>query len=287
MKLCRKCGTRLDPVEPDQEYHPLCFPSHTKLPGTAMSLYEMELKEDLLEMMTWGSRSSPRSQQVALGCSEAGDPCDRRIAMKMAGIKQVNFSDPLKADMGTAFHEWLDKRMREFQAANDMYEWVTETEVWPAKFLKGHVDLYSKPRFLVLDWKTTSADNLRLWKKELPLRYLIQVMLYGKGMINLGFRVDRVGLVAINRGGNLRDVQVLTVPYDETVAREALLRVWNIGKKMSQCEVDKHPEKFADFPAEPSRMCGYCPFYRGGSKAADGTGCPGKTTGDPVSDLFQ
>jgi hypothetical protein len=205
----------------------------------------------------------------------------------MAGVAKVNFPDPLKANMGTAFHDWLDKRTHEYQQVHGISEWLTETEVWPAKFLKGHVDLYSRVRRTVLDWKTTSADNLKAWKKSgIPMGYLIQIMLYGKGMINLGHQVDRVGLIGISRSGTLRDVAVLTVPYDENVSISALRRVWGIGKLLVQLGVEADPQKFSMIEATPSRMCMYCPFYRGGTAPADNTGCPGKTSGDPVEDLF-
>lgn len=616
MQICRKCGTRLDSIEEGQEYHPLCYPEWEKLPGTAMSVGEMEVREDLLEMIQWGSANTIRSKQVALGCSEAGQECDRRIAYKMAGAKQVNFPDPLKANMGTAFHVWLDDRMRKFQAAEGMDRWITETEVYPASFMKGHVDLYDKHRFLVLDWKaqpddeivltprgwvrmdslkvgdhvigangratqvtgvfpqgekevyrittsdgasceatldhlwtvrtrdrkpdgtrhqrimstaqiikelekgrprwsvlpelgpvqyesvgelpvdpyalglllgdgsfrggsvtfanadglesglpfdlklidqepgrcpqfvvrgavqairdlglhgslsvdkhipevylkasvadrlallqglmdtdgyvakgnahfctssealsvnvtelvrslggktfthvdkklrkgastlahlvsvrlpngmcpfradidtkkgrwrkgtetherfistiepsrvvstrcikvqdadqlyvtrgflvthnTTSADMIKKWKTEgIPVQYKVQVMLYGKGMINLGYRVDRVGLIGINRSGALRDIVVLTLPYDDELAVSALRRIWKIGKQLNG--MGESPD-FAQIGSAPDlRMCGYCPQYRGGTRPADTSGCPGRTTGDPVQDLF-
>lgn len=288
MKLCRKCGTRLDPVEPDQEWHPLCTPVHEKLPGTPMSIFEMGVREDLIEVIEWVNFDSPRSKQVVLGCSEAGNACDRRVAMRMANVKQTNFADPLKANMGTAFHEWLDSGMVKFQIAHDLKRWVTETEVWAAPYLKGHVDLYDTLLRLVLDWKTTSADNIRKWRKEgIPADYLVQIMLYGKGMINAGHEVDRVGLIGINRQGTLKDILVLTVPYDEQVVTDALGRVKRLGRFMIDRDVEANPSVFAEIPAAPSRMCGYCPFYRGGTKPADDTGCPGKTTGDAFADLFQ
>lgn len=285
MQLCRKCGTRLDPVAEKQEYHPWCFPEHVKLPGTSMSLYEMAVREDLLELIQWGNQSSARSMQTTLGCSEAGNECRRRIAMTMAGFPKVNFPDPLKANMGTAFHNWLDLRMEEFQSVNGISEWITETEVWPASFLKGHVDLYSKSKFLVLDWKTTSSENLRKWMKGgIPTQYLVQIMLYGKGMTNLGYRVDRVGLVGIDRSGALRDVQVLTVPYDEAVARAALLKVWEIGKQIHGLSVVENPQKISEVESAPSRMCAWCPYYRGGKQKAGITGCPGQN--ESVDSLF-
>lgn len=252
-----------------------------------MSPFEMVLREDLLEIIQWGNAEAPRSQQVTLGCSEAGSDCDRKIAYRMAGAKKVNFPDPLKANMGTAFHHWLDARTNEFQQVHGTSEWMTETEVWPADFLKGHVDLYSRARRTVLDWKTTSAENLRMWRKEgIPHHYLVQIMLYGKGMIKAGHPVERVGIVAISRSGSLRDVLVLTVEYDEKFALSALRRVWNIGKQLFKLDVERNPANYALIASTPSRLCGWCPFYRGGTAPADGTGCPGKTSGDPLQDLF-
>jgi hypothetical protein len=285
MQLCRKCGTRLTVVEEGQEYHPYCTPEHQKLPGAPMSLFEMTVREDLLEVVQWTDQSRGRSQQVTLGCSEAGNECERRIAMTMAGFQKVNFPDPLKANMGTAFHTWLDQGMNEYQDVHGISEWVTETEVWPAKFLKGHVDLYSRKRFLVLDWKTTSKAILDEWRRNgIPNHYLVQIMLYGKGMINAGYRVDRVGLIGIDRSGALRDVLVATVPYDEEVARAALLKIWNIGKQLNSLNVTAEPQNIRNITATPSRMCSYCPFYRGGTRPADATGCPGQN--ESVDSMF-
>lgn len=291
MQICRKCGTRLNPVEEKQQYHPACFPDHVKLPGTPMSLWEMEVREDLLEMIQWGNAESPRTQQVVLGCSEAGSPCDRKVAYRMAGHKAVNFPDPLKANIGTAYHTWLDQRMAEYQEAlvTSHADWVTEFEVWPADFLKGHVDLYSRSRRLVLDWKTSSLDHIRKWEKTgIPPQYLTQIMLYGKGAIRAGYPVERVGLVALPRDGALRNVVVLTAPYDEQVAVGALRRVWQIGKTLHDLQVVGNPKRYAEIPATPDYiLCSYCPFYRGGQRPADETGCPGKNlSGDPVADLF-
>lgn len=289
-QLCLTCGTLLDPIYPDQVYHPLCWPDHLKMTGTPMSPFEMEVKEDLLEVMHWINNASPRSQQQTLGCSEAGDECTRKIAYRMAGTKKVNNPDPLKANMGTAFHTWLDNGMQAYQEelVTGDREWITETEVWPAKFLKGHVDLYSRLRFLVLDWKTTSADILKTWAKagEIPTKYLVQIMLYGKGMINAGYRVDRVGLVGINRSGTFKDILVLTVAYDEQVVQDALRRVYDLGKHMIAVDIANNPHLFADIPAEPSRLCGWCPAYRGGSKPADGSGCPGEIREESFDSLF-
>lgn len=246
-----------------------------------MSPFEMVMREDLIEIIHYGSDQSERSLQTVLGCSEVGNDCDRAIAYRIAGTKPVNFPDPLKSSMGTAFHTWLDAKTILFQQARGIDRWITETEVWPAEFLKGHVDLYDKWNYIVLDWKTSSAENIRLWRKEgIPHHYLVQIMLYGKGMINAGYAVKRVGLIGINRSGAVRDIVVLTVEYDEQIAIEALRRTWNIGKQISSI-----PD-FAKISSSPSRLCNWCSFYKGGSGPADAKGCPGKTSGDPVSDLF-
>lgn len=271
-------------VTEGQEYHPFCTPDHVKLPGTTMTPYDMVVKEEMLEIIQWGAADSPRSRQTVLGCSEVGGDCDRRIAYRIAGTKAVNFPDPLKSSMGTAYHTWLDQRMNEWMAANRSSRYLTETEVWAADFIKGHVDLYDRKNKLVLDWKTTSSAMIKEWTKSgIPNHYLVQIMLYGKGMIRAGHEVQRVGLIGIDRSGALRNVIVLTVPYDEEVAVTALRRTWNIGKQITSI-----PD-FAQISSSPSRLCTYCPWYRGGKGMADDRGCPGiekPESTDPLGDLF-
>lgn len=256
-----------------------------------MSLYEMTVREDLLEVIQWGNSEAPRTKQVVLGCSEAGSPCDRKIAYRMAGHAAVNFPDPLKANMGTAYHTWLDQRMQEYQelVLDESADWITEFEVWPANFLKGHVDLYSKSRRLVLDWKTSSLDHIRKWEKAgIPAQYFIQIMLYGKGAIRAGHKVERVGIAGIPRDGALRNVVVLTVPYDEEVAVTALRRVWMIGKQLHDLAVEQNPGRYAEIPATPDYiLCSYCPFYKGGTEPANERGCPGGNRSKTVEEMFK
>lgn len=278
MQLCRGCGTRMEVLEPGFFFHPNCIPEFTSVPGMhGMSPYDLEIKEDLIEVVRWAAANSKRSQQVALGCSEVGHPCDRRLAYRIAGIGATGYAnDPWPAVVGTAVHSWMEHAIGIFQDAHQLQQWTTEQEVDPSPFVKGHTDLYDAKRSLVLDWKFPSPDNLRKMRQEGPSQqYRTQVRLYGLGHLRAGRTVDRVGIVALGRQGWLKDMYVWTEKFDEMLAHQALDRVQRLGEVLIRADLDD-PVTWQGIQAQPDRLCTWCPFYRRGTEAADAKGCPGK-----------
>lgn len=259
-------------------FHPECIPQFTPIPGmTGMSHYDLEIKEDVIELVRWADANRARSKQVALGCSEVGHECDRRLAYRIAAVGERGFSnDPWPAVVGTAVHAWMEEAVRLFQEAHGLEHWVTEMEVLPSPIVKGHTDLYDSRRKLVLDWKFPSPDNLRKMRTDgVPRQYQVQVQLYGLGHVNAGREVQRVGVVALGRQGWLKDAFVWTTEFDRGVAQGALDRVYRIGDTLlsSDLDVDATWESFA---AQPSRLCSWCPWYRRDLVSAGAKGCPGK-----------
>ena len=63
------------------------------------------LKHELSQVILWNEHNAPRSLQRAIGPSELGDPCDRKLAYRIAGIEPVNFGDPWPAIVGTSIHD--------------------------------------------------------------------------------------------------------------------------------------------------------------------------------------
>lgn len=289
--LCRVCGKKMTVVYPYEQfpYHITCAPDDVTVPGMDDTLGDIALREDLTDIILWGARSEGRSQQVMLGCSEAGDPCERKIAYTLAGSEQVNHNiEVWPSTVGTSIHTWLESKIKAYQQVHGDAGWLTELEVWPSDELPGHTDLYHRPSQTVLDLKNPSRANYRKMKKEgVGQVYETQFQLYGAGNVRAGRPVKRVGVVMLPRDGNLKEMWVKTWPYDRDAAWEAVKRVRRIGREALELDVQNHPENYARIPAEPSRLCGWCKFYRGGTSPADGTGCPGQTTGDPVDDLFQ
>ncbi len=277
---CLTCNEPMEVVEPGFLYHtPGCIPSFTPIPGfKGMSAYDLEIREDVIEVVRWADANRSRSKQVALGCSEVGHQCDRRLAYRIAGVDPGGYSnDPWPAVVGTAVHAWMEEAVKLFQEAHGLDHWVTEMEVLPSPIVKGHTDLYDARRKLVLDWKFPSPDNLRKMRDDgVPEQYKIQVMLYGLGHVNAGREVERVGIVGLGRQGWLKDMLVVTMPFDISVATQALDRIYAIGKTLMDADDLTDPKLWQSIPAMPTRLCSWCPWHVREKKIADEKGCPGK-----------
>jgi len=268
--LCRKCGRLLDKmlVNTGEEFHPSCKPTSKN------ELIGLELLSDLTDVIKWTDNNSARSLQTTIGPSELGSLCDRKIAYRLAGTPESNWwADPLPAIVGTAVHTWLEKAVNAFQAQHFIDRWVTEITVQPDPLVKGHCDLYDKQIGAVIDWKTVSPTKLKTWKSSgPPEHYKSQVNLYGMGLIKAGYQVNKVVLVAVPRSGWLKDIQVWIDDYDPALAQVALDRMYGIANSMIKAGDDL---AFSEIDSVPGFECSYCPWYRGGDKRADMSGCPG------------
>lgn len=274
--ICEACGEE-NPLQ--QRYHALCQPDHEPFSETGETPFDMELKGDLLDVIRWAHNTTARSEQVALGCSEAGHPCERRVAMTMAGVQAVNFPDPWPSIVGTAVHTWMERAITRYEAAHGIADWLTELEIVPSQFLPGHCDLYHEEKRTVLDWKFPGETNFKKFRDEgwdHHDQYKTQLHLYGKGIKMSGRPVERVGLVVLRREGWLTNIIVKTAPFDETIADDAIARVMEIGKSLIAQDIPDSGA-WAKVPASPDYMtCTFCPYFRGGTEEADSTGCPGK-----------
>ena len=67
------------------------------------------LATELFGIIEEAIAQQPRTLQTSIGPSEIGNPCDRRIGYKLAGIQPVNGLGAVnwKAFVGTAVHEIL------------------------------------------------------------------------------------------------------------------------------------------------------------------------------------
>lgn len=275
--LCRKCGKAISTKWGNVEYHPInCWPDHMKLPDVDATPFELALKEEFTEMALWAFDNADRSLQVALGCSEAGQECDRKLGYRMANVPAVRRQqDPWPAIVGTAIHAWWEKTVNAYQQAHDSSVWVTEMAVLPSPLVPGHTDLYG--RATVLDWKFPSPDNLKKMKTDGPSQqYRTQVHLYGLGHVRAGRPVERVGIIAAGRQGWLKDMYVWTEAYDESVALAALQRVYDLAGKLIDLDAVNNGGVWDQIRSVPSRLCGWCEWYApeqlGG---ASDKGCPG------------
>lgn len=239
------------------------------------------LKRDLIDIVMWTENESPRSRQRALGPSELGDPCDRRIAYKLAGTDPVNRrGDPWPAVVGTAIHNWLEVAVTQYQAAHGDRGWIVEERVQPDKLVSGRSDLFHVPSGTVIDHKTASSDKIKkLHRGEPPSPgYITQINLYGLGHERAGREVRNVALIYYPRSGWLNDCFVWHAAYDRAVAASAIDRLYGIGFRLLDLDIRNHPEKFVEIPATGGDNCVWCPMFSremDPAAVASETGCPG------------
>jgi len=239
------------------------------------------LKQELSEIILWNEQNNPRSKQKAIGPSELGDACDRRVAYRIAGIPAVNTKmDPWPAIVGTSIHDWLEKAINRYQSEVLDLGWLTELRVHPDPLVQGRSDVFNAKTHTVLDHKSCGTDVLRKVKKgEIPPGYITQIQVYGLGHKRAGRAVERVALIFYPRSGWLNDCFVWTTPYDESVAIAALDRMYRIGDQLISLDVETNPHRFQFIEATPGDGCVWCPMFvqdRDPSVAADDKGCPGR-----------
>jgi hypothetical protein len=240
------------------------------------------LKRELADIILWHERTSPRSLQKTIGPSEIGNTCDRRIAYRIAGIPAVNvWGDPWPAVVGTAIHAWLEKAVNRYQTSKALRDWLTEVRVRPDPLVQGSSDAFHVPTGTVVDYKTTSTDTLRkLRKGGAPSdSYIVQINLYGLGHERAGRNVKNVALVYYPRSGWLDDAFVWQTPYNPGIAHQALERLYHIGYLLLDLDIENHPERIAQIPADPGDACVWCPLFNRDmdpTVQASNLGCPGR-----------
>lgn len=223
------------------------------------------------------SNNAPRSRQRALGPSEYGDPCARRLAYKLMDEPKTNTdSDPWASIIGTATHAWLaDALIADNQRCGET-RWLVEHRLDIRPGLTGSCDAYYAPRCAIVDHKVVGPTKLREYRISGPSeQYRKQVHLYGYGYARLGLPVHEVAIAFYPRAGQLSGLHVWSEPYDQQIAVDAMGRVDQILEVAVALGVDQHPDRYTAIPRQPGRGCLYCPWMRPGADRGDA--CPGDT----------
>lgn len=276
---CVGCGEVMDPVLAPATTHPNCLVYEAP---NAEDPFTSLLKQQLTEIILWYDKQNPRAQQVAIGPSEIGDQCDRRIAYRLAGMPACNTDfDPWAAIVGTALHSWLEKAVSAWKDGHYDEHWYTETSLTD-EFVEGHSDLYNSQFQAVIDWKGAGPDVMRKLRTHGPSEgYRIQTHIYGYLFERKGWSVKKVSLVFLPRAGRLRDMYVWAEDYDRSVAEAALARMFGIAQVVMELDLlnESNSHRWEQVPYLPSNSCGFCPWYdplRDAERGADATGCPGR-----------
>lgn len=230
-----------------------------------------QLALELADYITKAGIYAPRSKQVAIGPSEVGHECVRRLAYKMLDWEKVNESQGGNwvAQVGTAIHAHLANIFAKIEG----YEVEQRVTIRPG--LSGTVDLYDSKRGIVMDWKTTGFKGLQERRSQgATQQQLVQVMLYGYGKAQTGALVNQVALIYLPTSGGLDEMHVELHDYDEQMALDALTRIDTITSTLVGIDVENNPKNWAVLPKTPSKLCTYCPYFMPFSddlsKACDG-----------------
>ncbi|QFG08909.1 Cas4 family exonuclease [Mycobacterium phage MalagasyRose] len=255
-------------------------PAHLR-PPTIDEQFDAALLADLKGVLTrdWGNH--PRSQQVAIGPSEVGHPCPRRLVTKLLGLPRISpDGDPLPAWEGTAGHAKYERSVRvdnERIIGNwtrnpqahqctilqgvAIGRWLPEHRVTVREDLAGTADLYDTFTDTVIDLKFPGGSTLREYLKQgPPPEYRTQAHVYGRGYRREGLDVKRVAIWFIPRGGQLRKSFVWSEPYNDQIVVDTLARLDDGLMALNDLELEAHPERLALIP-RVAHKCMFCPYF--------------------------
>jgi hypothetical protein len=230
---------------------------------------------DIRDVIVSAARQAPRSQQQALGPSEIGEPCGRKLAYKLMRHTVSNpDADPWPSIVGTAVHAWLAEAFLGANTRLGRIRYLVERPLTIRPGLVGTCDLYDADTAMVVDHKVPGTTSMNQAKKHGPSPgYIAQAHLYGYGYAQLGLPVRQVALALYPRAGLLSGLWIWSQPYDETVALNALARHDAILELATALRVDEQPDRYRLIPRTTGHACTYCPYWRPGRDTGDG--CPG------------
>jgi hypothetical protein len=285
-RLCRVCGHLLANFlqEDGIAEHPNCAEKALQLNGpTMVPGSEHPMRTELIRLIRFADSSKARNNQVVIGPSEIGSTCDRRLAMRIAGARRLNrTSDPWPAIVGTAMHDWLERCLaldnERLKASGRPPRWITELRVNADPIISGTSDAYDTWTKTVVDWKSMGdAAKKRLADHGPSDGYQVQINTYGLGYMRAGYEVEKVALMFLPRAGKLSDARYFEWPFDPAMAQRAIERVYTIGRGVLALRQAAGTDEIWDqVPADPSNLCGWCPFFQRGQLVASSRGCPGK-----------
>jgi hypothetical protein len=231
---------------------------------------ENRMKELALSLF---KQESERDKQKKIGASDFSDPCEYHLAKKLLGVQMPEFKYYLGGKLGTATHEFLEKRIpiSNFEQFPEFASAVIEQSIVLGE-LEGYGVIKSKPDLVLVDgahlvdWKTTKRDKSKQLRDVIHgvgkdtkasadaayslKKYYAQAQIYAWGLNKNGIKIDSCSLVFVNRDGtNDADVWPWTFPYSEDFALamwERLERIWSEVRNGKDVETfDKEAQCFS------------------------------------------
>jgi hypothetical protein len=104
---------------------------------------------------------------------------------------------------------------------------------------------------------------------------IVQINLYGYGLEQAGYTVNKVALAYYPLGGMLSNLHVWAGDYNRQIALDAIERLSMTTHLVEALNPEENPEAWALIPAKPSSHCTYCPWFLPGSDTP-AFGCKGE-----------
>lgn len=243
---------------------------------------DREAEADYMAAVVDAIVNHPRSLQKAIGPSEIGTPCARKIAYKLLGVEERPQKPNWRATVGTGAHMWMEET---FDRANEQWaleqgtpgveRYLIEERVHVGDHLDGtpitgSCDLYDRLTRTVIDHKNVGPTQLKKYRVQGPGgQYKTQANLYGLGWLRAGFPVEHVAISFLPRNGELDEAYWWSEPFDPVIAAQALQRLHGIETAIATLGAQAPTV----LPTADD-YCFGCPFYAPGSKDLS-TGCPG------------
>lgn len=242
------------------------------------------LAAELLEMIAFDIDNQERSLQKAIGPSQVGSPCPRKVSYGLLQTpkRNLNALPKLKAYVGQGVHKMLETMLDKYNLAHAAdwgyeerfyIEEVVRTGEIAGEPLDGHCDVYDRLTCTVIDWKTVGPTMLKNYRINGPgLQYKTQAHLYGRGWARYrGLPVDTVMLIFIPRQGELKDSYIWHEPYDEQIALGALARADALTRVLQMLGPDMALQAMDAIEDH----CGDCDWFTPHRETASTEGCPG------------
>ena len=236
-----------------------------------------QIATEVIGTVKQAAATAPRSLQAAIGPSEVGIPCARRLAYRLLDWPEVNAdTDPWASIIGTAVHAWMAETYEAENRRLGRERYLIERTLQITPSLVGHSDLFDRDLGCVMDWKVVGLDRLKEYRRKGPgEQYRTQAHIYGLGQQLAGERVEHVAVVFLPRGGRIDGLHVWTEPYDSAVAVEAIRRLATIRDLVHTIDPEANPNTWALLPTADA-YCAFCPYYLPGCTDLS-AGCPGHT----------
>ena len=217
---------------------------------------------DLAEMIKAKYNTTPRNLQKALGPSQVGHPCMRKLAYGMMQAPRSNPPyDPLPSVVGTAMHTWLEDAARMDNERLERERWLIETRVEVTPGLTGSADLFDTDSGTVIDWKNLGTTTFPVKVKNPGTTYKAQIHMYGRGFKRMGYDVRRVCIAILPRAGTLRKMHLFLEDYDDDFVDSVLARRDAVIAMLNDFDVETDPARYKWFPTSPD-TCIFCEWWR-------------------------